>query len=181
MEVILNATNEKMEKAIVSFEEGLSSIRTGRANPNILNHVEIDYYGSMTPLNQVGSISVVEGRTLVIKPFDVSFLKEIEKSIYEANLNLTPQNDGTVIRLQVPALTEDTRKELTKEVSKKAEDAKVAIRNIRRESNDLAKKSAELTEDLEKDCLEKIQKLTDEAIKKIDEIAAAKSKEIMTV
>jgi len=181
MEVILNATSEKMEKAIVSFEEGLSSIRTGRANPNILNHVEIDYYGSMTPLNQVGSISVVEGRTLVIKPFDASFLKEIEKSLHEANLNLTPQNDGSVIRLQVPALTEESRKELTKEVGKKAEDAKVAIRNIRRDSNELAKKSAELTEDLEKDCLEKIQKLTDEAIKRIDEIAAAKSKEIMTV
>lgn len=181
MQDILNLTKEKMDKAIVGYEDGLASIRTGRANAALLNSVEIDYYGAMTPLNQVGSISVVEGRTLVVKPFDINFLKEIEKAIYEANLNLTPQNDGTVIRVQVPSLTEDTRKELTKEVSKKAEEAKIAIRNIRRESNEMTKKSAELTEDMEKDCLEKIQKLTDEAVKKVDEIAADKSKEIMTV
>jgi len=181
MQMIINMTNEKMMKAISAFEDSLNSIRTGRANAAILNGVEIDYYGAMTPLSQVGSISVVEGRTLVIKPFDASFLKEIEKSIHESGLNLTPQNDGSVIRINIPALTEETRKELTKEVGKKAEEAKVAIRNIRRDSNDAAKKSADLTEDMEKDCLDKIQKQTDEAVKKVDEIASIKSKEIMTV
>lgn len=177
----LDAAKSKMSKVIENFEDVLGNMRTGRANAGLLNAIEMDYYGAMTPLNQVASISVVEGRQLVVKPFDSSFLKEIEKAIYEANLNLTPQNDGTVVRVNVPTLTEETRKELTKEVSKKAEEAKVVVRNVRRDINDLVKKDAELTEDLEKDCLNKVQQLTDEFIKKIDEVAANKSKEIMTV
>ena len=147
----------------------------------MLDHVEVDYYGSPTPVNQIASISVVEGRTLVIKPYDSSSLKNIEKACNEADLGIAPQNDGTVIRLTVPALTEETRKEMCKKVSKYAEEAKVQIRNLRRDGNDAAKKDDTLTEDMEKDCLDKIQKLTDEFIKKIDDIAANKEKEVMTI
>ncbi len=177
----LNKTKTKMGKAIVVFEESLKTIRTGRASPNILDPVMVEYYGMETPLNQIAGISVVEGRQLVIKPFDPNSLKGIEKAIFEANINITPINDGVVIRLNVPTLTEETRKDLVKVVHKEAEEAKVNIRNIRREENDAVKKDDSLTEDLEKDCLEKIQKLTDEFVKKIDEIAQLKAKEIMTV
>ncbi len=177
----LNKTKTKMEKAIVVFEESLKAIRTGRASPSILEPVMVDYYGMATPLNQIAGISVVEGRQLVIKPFDPNSLKGIEKAIFEANINITPINDGIVIRLNVPTLTEETRKELVKVVHKEAEEAKVNIRNIRREQNEAVKKDNSLTEDLEKDCLEKIQKLTDEFVKKIEEIAQSKAKEIMTV
>lgn len=181
MNLILDETKEKMDKATHSFQGSLDLIRTGRANANLVNGIEVDYYGSMTPINQIASISVQEGRTLVIKPFDSSSLKDIEKAINASNLGLPPQNDGTVIRVSVPALTEESRKALCKEVSKHAENAKVVIRNIRRDSNDAAKKEETLTEDMEKQCLEKIQKLTDDFVKKIDEMAAAKDKEIMTV
>lgn len=181
MQAILNHVNEKMNKAIASFEHELTTVRTGRANASLLDAVEVDYYGSPTPVNQVGSISVVEGKTLVIKPFDKSILKELETAINKANLGIAPQNDGTVIRLTVPSLTEERRKELTKVVSKMAEEAKVAIRNIRRDGNDMIKKNKELTEDMQKDGQEKIQKATDEFIKKVDSIAAAKDKDIMTV
>ncbi|MEG1462184.1 MAG: ribosome recycling factor, partial [Anaerorhabdus sp.] len=163
------------------FSESLATVRTGRANTTMLDHVEVDYYGSPTPVNQIASISVVEGRTLVIKPYDSSSLKNIEKACNEADLGIAPQNDGTVIRLTVPALTEETRKEMCKKVSKYAEEAKVQIRNLRRDGNDAAKKDDTLTEDMEKDCLDKIQKLTDEFIKKIDDIAANKEKEVMTI
>lgn len=181
MQAILNHVNEKMNKAIASFEHELTTVRTGRANASLLDAVEVDYYGSPTPVNQVGSISVVEGKTLVIKPFDKSILKELETAINKANLGIAPQNDGTVIRLTVPSLTEERRKELTKVVAKMAEEAKVAIRNIRRDGNDMIKKNKELTEDMQKDGQEKIQKATDEFIKKVDAIAAAKDKDIMTV
>ncbi len=181
MNLILDETKEKMEKALNSFKSSLDTIRTGRANANLLNSVEVDYYGSMMPVNQIASISVQEGRTLVIKPFDSSSLKDIEKAINKSNLGLPPQNDGTVIRLSVPSLTEESRRNLCKEVSKLAENAKVALRNIRRDSNDQAKKEDSLTEDQEKQCLEKIQKLTDEYVKKVDQIAAEKEKDIMTV
>jgi ribosome recycling factor len=170
-----------MAKAIASFNDTLGLIRTGRANPQVLYGVNVDYYGAETPINQIASISVVEGRQLVIKPYDTNFLKNIERAIFEANLNLTPQNDGAVVRINVPALTEESRKALCKDVSKKAEEAKVAIRNIRRDINEAAKKDDSLTEDMEKDTLEKIQKQTDEAIKKIDGMAGDKAKEIMTV
>lgn len=181
MQTILNQVNEKMTKAIASFEHELTTVRTGRANASLLDSVEVDYYGCPTPINQVGSISVVEGKQLVIKPFDKSILKDIETAINKANIGIAPQNDGTVIRLNVPSLTEDRRKELTKVVSKMAEEAKVAVRNVRRDGNDLVKKNKELTEDMQKDAQEKIQKKTDEFIKKIDSIAEAKQKEIMTV
>lgn len=178
---ILDATREKMEKVTAHFSESLNTVRTGRANTTMLDHVEVDYYGSPTPVNQIASISVVEGRTLVIKPYDSSSLKNIEKACNEADLGIAPQNDGTVVRLTVPTLTEETRKEMCKKVSKYAEEAKVQIRNLRRDGNDAAKKDETLTEDMEKDCLDKIQKLTDEFIKKIDDIAANKEKEVMTI
>ncbi|MBE6114337.1 MAG: ribosome recycling factor [Erysipelotrichaceae bacterium] len=181
MQTILNQVNDKMTKAIASFEHELTTVRTGRANASLLDSVEVDYYGCPTPINQVGSISVVEGKQLVIKPFDKSILKDIETAIHKANIGIAPQNDGTVIRLNVPSLTEERRKELTKVVSKMAEEAKVAVRNVRRDGNDAVKKNKELTEDMQKDAQEKIQKKTDEFIKKIDSIAEAKQKEIMTV
>ncbi|MEG0176800.1 ribosome recycling factor [Anaerorhabdus sp.] len=179
--LVLDVAKEKMDKVIAHFAESLTSIRTGRANTTMLDHVEVDYYGSPTPVNQIASISVVEGRTLVIKPYDSSSLKNIEKACNEADLGIAPQNDGTVIRLTVPTLTEETRKEMCKKVSKFAEEAKVQVRNVRRDANEAAKKDDTLTEDLEKDCLDKVQKATDEAIKKIDEVAAAKEKEVMTI
>lgn len=174
-------TQEKMNKAIDGFHHVLTSIRTGRANPSVLNDVEVDYYGAMTPVNQMGQISVVEGTQLVIKLYDNSMLKDVEKAINAANLGLTPQNDGTVIRINVPRLTEDTRKDLAKSVSKYAEDAKIAIRNIRRDMNDLIKKDDELAEDSEKRELDGVQKVTDDFVKQIGEIAEAKVKEIMTI
>jgi len=177
----LDAAKHKMSRAIEVFEHNLTTVRSGRVNPSILSEVEIEYYGMMTPLNQVSQISVIEGRQLVIKPFEASILKAIEKAIFAANLGLNPQNDGTIIRVNVPALTEETRKELSKTVAKLAEDAKVAIRNIRREINDQVKKDDTLSEDIEKNALEKVQKETDETIKKVDAIAEAKVKEIMTV
>lgn len=181
MNLILDETKEKMEKALKSFEGSLDSVRSGRANTNLLNGIEVDYYGSATPINQIASISVQEGRCLVIKPFDLSCLKDIEKAINKSSLGLPPQNDGKVIRVTVPALTGDTRKALCKEVSKKAEEAKVALRNIRRDGNDQAKKEESLTEDQQKQCLDKIQKLTDDFVKKIDQLASEKEKDIMTV
>lgn len=160
----LDTSKNRMDGAIAAFEQHLTTVRSGRANPTMLNNVEIEYYGVPTPLNQVGQISVVEGKQLVVKPFDPSTLKLIEKAIYTANLGLTPQNDGVVIRCNVPSLTQDTRKELTKVVSKLSEEAKVAIRNVRRDVNDHIKKDEALTEDLEKSALEKVQKMTDEYI-----------------
>ncbi len=177
----LDRSKEKMQKAIEAFQTHLLSVRSGRANANLLNGVEVEYYGAPTPINQIGSISIVEGRQIVIKPFDTTILRDIEKAINEANLNLSPQNDGSVVRINVPALTTETRKELTKVVSKYAEDAKVACRNVRRDENELAKKNKEFTEDVLKDFLEKNQKVTDDAIKKIDALAAEKSEEIMTI
>lgn len=181
MQEILKQTTAKMEKAIDAFQNDLASVRTGRASSSILDPVEVDYYGSMTPVNQVASISIVEGKQLVIKPFDRSSLKGIETAIIKANLGFNPQNDGSVIRINVPALTEERRKELTKVVAKMAEEAKVAVRNIRRDANDTVKKNKEMPEDMQKNAQEKIQKLTDDNIKRIDKIADEKSKEIMSV
>ena len=181
MNTILENARERMNKAIESLNSNLATIRTGRANPQMLEHVEVEYYGSPTPINQMASITVVEGRQLCIKPYDKSILKGIEKAINGANLGIAPQNDGEVIRLNVPTLTEETRKELTKTASKVGEEAKVAIRNIRRDANDAVKKNKELTEDMAKQANEKIQKLTDEFVKKVDDTVAAKSKDIMTI
>ncbi len=172
---------ERMEKAIKSLESDLHVLRTGRANPNMISNVMIDYYGEMTPINQLGQISVVEGRQLVVKLYDTSQLRNVEKAINAANLGLNAQNDGTVVRMLVPALTGETRKQLAKEVSKFAEEAKVAVRNIRRDVNEDVKKDDEFSEDVERRELEKIQKTTDEFIKKIDLISEEKVAEIMTV
>lgn len=178
--LILEDTKERMEKSIDALQKDLATVRTGRANPNMLSTVLVEYWGEPTPVNQVAGISVVEGRQLVIKPYDKSTLKNIERAIFESNLGLTPQNDGTVIRINVPPLTEDRRKEFVKQVWKYAEQAKVALRNIRRSANDEIKK-ADFAEDEEKRAQEKVQKLTDQYVKKIDEIAKAKEKDLMTV
>lgn len=180
IDLILEDASERMKKAIEAFQRDLSTIRTGRANPNMLDRVMVDYYGSPTPVNQIAGISVVEGRQLVIKPYDRSSIKDIEHAIYEAELGLTPQNDGELIRIMVPALTEERRREFAKNVWKFAEHAKVSIRNIRRDANDEIKKT-DAREDEVKDGQERVQKLTDKFVKEIDEIAKNKEKDIMTV
>ena len=175
---------ERMEKSIGAFKEKLSEIRAGRANPAILNKVKIDYYGTPTPINQVAGVSVPEARLIVIQPWDVSVLKDIEKAILASDIGLNPNNDGKVIRLAFPELTEERRKELAKEIRKIAEEAKVAIRAIRRDGIDEAKakqKSSEITEDELKSAETEIQKITDKYIDKIDKILADKEKEIMSV
>lgn len=173
-----------MNKAIASLEADYASIRAGRANPAILDRVTVEYYGAATPIAQVGTISVPEARSIVIQPWDASILKDIEKAIQTSDIGINPNNDGRVIRLNFPPLTEERRKELCKGVSKRAEEAKVAVRNIRRDAIDgfkKQKKDNEITEDDLKDLEEKIQKLTDKFVKQIDEIATAKEKEIMEV
>lgn len=172
---------DKMTKAIENLSSNLAKVRTGRANPNMLDHVNVDYYGSPTPINQIASISVQEGKSLVIKPYDASSLKDIERAINTSDIGLPPVNDGTCIRITVPALTEETRKGFCKDVSKMAEEAKVVIRNIRRDANDEVKKDKALPEDTSKDLQDQIQKSTDKFIAKVDEVAKAKEKEIMTI
>ena len=180
LNLILDETKEKMNKTIDSFKSDLSTVRAGRANPNMLDRVMVDYWGTPTPVKQTAGISVVEGRQLLIKPYDRSTLKNIEHAIFEANLGLTPQNDGEVIRINVPPLTAERRKEYVKQVKKYAENAKVALRNIRRSANDDAQE-ADLPEDQEKQAKEKIQKLTDQYVKQIDELTKEKEKELLTV
>lgn len=181
MDNLIEQTKSKMSKSVESFEGELSTVRTGVASASILDRIEVMYYGFKTPLNQVASISVPEPRMLLIKPYEKSTLKDIEKAIVEANIGLTPNNDGTVIRIIIPALTEERRKELCKQVSRYAEDAKVSIRNIRRDANDTVKKNKEVSEDSRKGLEENIQKLTDEFVKKIDLIAKDKEKDIMSI
>ena len=175
---------ERMEKSIGAFKEKLSEIRAGRANPAILNKVKIDYYGTPTPINQVAGVSVPEARLIVIQPWDMSMLKEIEKAINLAELGINPMNDGKVIRLTFPELTEERRKSLVKDIRKIAEEAKVAVRSIRRDGIDTAKtaqKNGEMTEDELSVAEAKIQKMTDANIAEIDQILEKKEKEIMTV
>ena len=172
---------EKMAKAIESLEHNLSKVRTGRANPTMLDGIEVDYYGSPTPINQIASVSVQEGKSLVIKPYDASSLKDIERAINTSDLGLPPLNDGSCIRVTVPALTEETRKGFCKDVQKMCEEAKVAVRNIRRDANEEVKKDKTLPEDTAKDLQEQIQKATDKFVGKCDEVAKAKEKEIMTI
>ncbi len=177
-------TEAKMNKAIDSLINDFASIRAGRANPAILDKITVEYYGVATPLAQVGTISVPEARSLVIQPWDASVLKDIEKAILASDLGLTPNNDGKSIRLNFPPLTEERRKELCKGISKRGEEAKVAVRNIRRDSLEdykKQKKNNEITEDDLKDIEDKIQKLTDKFVKKIDEITSDKENEIMEV
>ena len=172
---------EKMAKAIESLEHNLSKVRTGRANPTMLDGIEVDYYGSPTPINQIASVSVQEGKSLVIKPYDASSLKDIERAINTSDLGLPPLNDGSCIRVTVPALTEETRKGFCKDVQKMCEEAKVAVRSIRRDANEEVKKDKTLPEDTAKDLQEQIQKATDKFVGKCDEVAKAKEKEIMTI
>ena len=181
MEQLLTNAKERMEKAADNLGSSLTSIRTGRANASILDHVMFEYYGSLTPINQVASIQVIEGRQLLIKPYDKGTLKDIERAISTSDTGLVPQSDGTCIRLNVPTLTEERRKELSKSASKFGEEAKIAVRNVRRDANESIKKNKEFTEDVKKDGQEKIQKLTDDFVKKIDQIVAEKTKEIMSV
>lgn len=175
---------EKMEKSIHSFEGKLSEVRAGRANPAILNKIKIDYYGTPTPINQVAGISVPEARLIVVQPWDVSILKEIEKAILASDIGINPNNDGKVIRLAFPELNEERRKELVKEIKKMGEDAKVAIRSIRREGIDeykMKQKNSEITEDELRVAENEIQKITDKKIAEIDKILSNKEVEIMSV
>ena len=175
---------ERMKKAVAFYEESLAEVRAGRANPAILNKISVEYYGVLTPINQVAGISVPEARTIVIQPWDQSVLKEIEKAILASDIGLNPNNDGKVIRLNFPELTEERRRDLVKDIKKIAEDARVSIRSIRRDGMDDIKnqlKNSEITED-ERDGNEKeIQKLTDKYIAEIDAILEKKEKEIMSV
>ena len=175
---------EKMNKRVEGFNGELKTIRAGRANASVLDKVAIDYYGSMTPVAQVGSISSPEPRMLVIQPWDASVLKEIEKAILKSDIGIAPQNDGKVIRLSFPPLTEERRKELVKTVKKYSEEAKVQVRNVRRDALEdykTMKKNSEITEDDFKNAEKDIQALTDKFIKEIDDITAAKEKEILEV
>lgn len=175
---------EKMEKAIGQMKREFSSVRTGRANPGILDRVVVDYYGAPTPIRQMAQVSVSEGTTLVITPFDKSILKDVEKAVIKAELGVAPNNDGVCIRLNFPPLTEERRRETAKEVKKFGEDAKVAIRNVRRDMVDSLKKiekEENLPEDAVKDNQDKIQKLTDKYVGMIDSQVAEKEKEVMTV
>lgn len=179
-----NSVEEKMNKTISVFEENLSEVRAGRANPNILNKVMVDYYGVPTPINQMAGISVPEPRMIVIQPWDMSIIKEIEKAINLADIGINPNNDGKVIRLVFPELTEERRKELVKDIKKSAEEAKVAVRAIRRDGIDMARtaqKNSEITEDDLANAETKIQKITDAKIAEIDQLLEKKEKEIMTV
>ncbi len=184
METIIAKTEERMGKAIDSLNHDYAQIRAGRANPGVLDKIQIDYYGVPTPIQQVAAVSIAEARILVIQPWDKSMIQPIEKAIQASDIGINPQNDGNVIRLMFPALTEDRRREIAKDISKRAEEAKVAIRNIRRDGMEdikKLKKDNTITEDDQKDGEEKIQKITDKKIKEVDEISSAKEKEVMSV
>lgn len=174
----------KMEKSLENLKNEYASIRAGRANPHLLDKLRVNYYGSATPLQQVANVSVPEARMVLIQPWESSLIKEIEKAILASDLGITPNNDGKVIRLVFPELTEDRRKELVKDVKKKGESAKVAMRNIRRDANETFKKlgkSSDISEDEQKQLEDKVQKLTDKYVDLIDKTVEEKSKEILTV
>ena len=174
---------EKMEKTLVNLDSEFGTIRAGRANPHVLDRIMVDYYGCPTPIQQVANISVPEARMILIQPWESSLLKEISKAINMSDLGINPTNDGKVIRLVFPELTEERRKDLVKEVKKKGEAAKVAVRNIRRDANDMLKKlgKTDVSEDEIDELEEKVQKMTDKYIKKVDAAVEVKSKEILTV
>lgn len=182
MKELLNALEDKMTKTMGALDRDYKAIRAGRANVSVLDRITVDYYGAPTPIQQMAAVSVPEPRILMIQPWDASTLRDIEKAILVSDIGINPQNDGRVIRLSFPPLTEERRKEIGKEVRKKAEDSKVAIRNLRRDALEklkAMKKSSEITEDDESNGEKKIQALTDRFVKEIDEAAAAKEKEIM--
>lgn len=179
----LKPYEEKMQKSYDFLMNDLGTIRAGRANPHVLDKIKVDYYGTPTPIQQVGNITVPEARILQIAPWEKSLIKEIEKAIMASDVGITPSNDGSLIRLVFPELTEERRKELVKDIKKRGEENKVAIRNTRRDGNDALKKLAksEVSEDEIKEMEEKLQKLTDKFIKEVDKLVEEKSKEILTV
>ena len=182
MNELIKNTEEKMSKSISALERDYKSVRAGRANAGVLDKISVDYYGVPTPIQQMAAVSTPEPRTLIIQPWDASTLKEIEKAILTSEIGINPQNDGKVIRLNFPPLTEERRKEIVKDVRKKGEDAKVALRNQRRDALDklkVLKKGNQITEDDESNGEKKIQNLTDKFCKEVDAIASAKEKEIM--
>ena len=183
MDARVKPFEEKMQKTMHSLSVEFGSIRAGRANPHVLDKIRVDYYGTPTPIQQVGNITVPEARMIQIAPWEKSLIRDIEKAIMASDIGITPSNDGSVIRLVFPELTEERRKELVKDVKKKGEDSKVAVRNIRRDANDSFKKLAktEVSEDEIKDLEDSVQKLTDKFIKDIDKAIEEKSKEILTV
>ena len=181
---VLTQAKERMEKSISAFTRELASIRAGRANASLLDRITVDYYGAPTPINQIAGISIPEARLLVLSPYDKSVLGDIEKAIMKSDIGITPTNDGSVIRLMIPALTEERRKELVKQVKAEAENAKIAVRNVRRDANDDAKKlekNGEITEDALRGLNDDIKKVTDEYIAKIDKIAKEKEEEVLSV
>ena len=181
---VLDQAQDKMNKSIAAFSRELASIRAGVANASLLDRITVDYYGSPTPVNQIAGISIPEARLLVLSPYDKSSLGDIEKAIMKSDIGITPTNDGSVIRLMIPALTEERRKELVKQVKAEAENAKIAVRNVRRDANDDAKKlekNGDITEDALRGLNDDIQKTTDEFISKIDKIAKEKEEEILSV
>jgi ribosome recycling factor len=184
IEEIYMDAEDRMDKSVVSVKNSLASIRTGRASPNMLDRVKVDYYGVPTQLNQMASISVPSAQQLSVSPFDKSLLSDIEKAIVEADLGLTPNNDGTIIRINIPELTEDRRKEMLKQCKAAGEEGKVAVRNVRRDSVESIKKMEKtktVGEDEMLDGLDEIQKMTDKRVKEIDGIVASKEKEVMTI
>ena len=184
MKLVLTDYEEKMKKSISAFEEELDGIRAGKANPAVLNKVSVEYYGTPTPISQVADVKAADARTLVITPWDMTIIKAIEKAILVSDIGITPANDGKVIRLAFPQLTEERRRELTKQVAKLSEDAKVALRNIRRDANDkikAMKKNSEMTEDEAKDSEKSVQDLTDKYVKVVDDITAKKNNELLSI
>ncbi len=184
MSVDFTEYSKKMDKTLAHLAEEFDAVRAGRANPKVLDRISVEYYGQETPLNGVATISSPDARSLVIQPWDTTLLKEIQKAIQMSDLGITPQNDGKVIRLIFPQLTEERRKDLTKQVKKYAEDAKVAMRNIRRDGMDYVKKlkkNSEITEDDQKKAEKDLQDMLDKFIKKVDEALAAKEKELMAI
>ncbi|MDI6618269.1 MAG: ribosome recycling factor [Clostridiales bacterium] len=178
------ASEEKMKKTLVALKKELSSLKAGRANPSILEKISVMYYGALTPISQLANIAAPEPRLLTIQPWDPKLLKEIEKEILKSDLGLNPMNDGKIIRLSIPELTEETRRNVVKVIKKHGEEARIAIRSIRRESNDkikVMKKDGTITEDQERDEVESIQKLTDKYIRDIDKAVETKEKEVMEI
>ena len=183
MDARLQAYEEKMKKTLDFLAEEYAAVRAGRANPHVLDKIKVDYYGTPTPIQQVGNVSVPEARIIQIAPWDKSMLKAIEKAILTSDIGINPQNDGSIIRLQFPELTEERRKDLVKDIKKKAEESKVALRNVRRDGNEEFKKlgKGEISEDEAADLADSLQKLTDDYIARIDKALEEKTKELMTV
>lgn len=184
MQTVINSTKEKMQRRIDHLESEYSAIRAGRANPGVLDKVTVDYYGTPTPVNQVAAVSIAEARTLVVQPWDTSLLKDLERAIQMSDVGINPQNDGKVLRLNFPPLTEERRKDIVKEIKEMAEECKVQIRNARREAIDkikALKKSGDITEDDQKNGEKKVQDLTDKFTKEVDAVSDKKQKEIMAI